>query len=102
MFSSLFLVCFAFGSPNPPAEPAYFQINVDAHTPYSLFLNGEPLEANTRYKTEPLTELACVEVEIRYVSGYEVVKRMFFIDLKPGRFCSYTITLSARPSYVWC
>jgi hypothetical protein len=97
------LLAVAFGSPiDPPAKPAYFRFDVEARTPYSLFINGDPIEANTNYKTEPLDEPVCVEVEIRYVSGCELVKRKFFVDLKPGQTCYMKITLSATPLYAWC
>jgi hypothetical protein len=101
MFNALFLAASFLGSPIEDAKPAFFEINVDARTPYSLFLNGDPIEANTRYKTK-LTKLVCVEIEIRYVCGEEVVTRKFFMDLKPGCLKSITITISSRPSCVWC
>lgn len=103
MLNALLLSIAMMGSPiEPPGERAYFQFDVEASTPYSLFINGDKIEANTRYKTEPLTELVCIEVEIRYVSGCEVVSRKFFVDLKPGRCAHMKLTISARPCYVWC
>ena len=81
---------------------AYFEITVESDTPYSLFINGKPIEANTCYKTEPLAELLCAEIEIRFVDGYEVVKKIIFIDLEPGHKRCLTIKLFAKPYYVWC
>jgi hypothetical protein len=88
--------------PTPVAAPAYFEITVEARTPYSLFIDGKPIEANACYKTEPITEVHCVEIEIRYVCGEEVIKKKFFVDLEPGYKHRFLISLSARPSYVWC
>ncbi len=96
LFASLILMC-------SEPEPAYFEITVEGSTAYSLFINGTPIEANTKYKTEPLTEPICAEVEIRFVAGEELVKKTFFIDLKPGYKRHLTISISAKkPSYVWC
>lgn len=100
MLNALFLSIAMMGT--PPAERAYFQFDVEANTPYSLFIDGDPIEANTRYKTEPLTEVVCIEVEIRFVSGYEVVSHKFFVDLIPGKLAYKKIAISARPAYAWC
>ena len=88
--------------PQPVAMPAYFEITVESRTPYSLFLNGKRIEANTCYKTEPLTEPVCVEIEIRFVAGDGIVKKTFYMDLEPGYKRQLTISVSAKPSYAWC
>lgn len=88
--------------PTPVAAPAFFEITVEARTHYSLYINGKPIDANTCYKTEPLTEVHCVEIEIRFVCGEEVVSKKTFMDLEPGYKRYIKISLSARPSYVWC
>lgn len=88
--------------PQPVPYRAYFEISVESRTHYSLFINGKPIEANTCYKTEPLTELVCVEIEIRFVAGHEVVSKKVFMDLEPGYKRHLTITILAKPSYVWC
>lgn len=105
MFTLLFAAFLApepLPMPTPVAAPAYFEITVEARTPYSLFINGKPIEANTCYKTEPLTELCCVEIEIRFVCGEEVVSKKSFMDLEPGYKKYLKILLSARPSCVCC
>jgi len=85
-----------------PAEPAQFEIAVESRTPYSLFINGEQIEANTCYKTQPLTEPVRLEIEIRYVCGEEVVKKTIFMDIKPGYKKSIKIVISSKASYAMC
>jgi hypothetical protein len=103
MFNLIVLAASLMGGPIEPLEkPAYFEITVESRTPYTLYINGEQIEANTCYKTEPLSEAMCVEVEIRYVSGGEVVKKKMFMDLDPGYKRCLTLTISARPALAWC
>ena len=93
---ALALVCYT------PEQPAYFQFDVETRTPYSLFIDGDPIQANTKYKTEPLAEVIRVEVEVRYVDGGDVVSRKFFVDIKPGKTCRLKIIISAIPQYARC
>ena len=97
------LLASLLGSPiEPEPKAAQFEITVEANTHYSLFLNGKPIEANTIYKTEPISELVSVEVEIRYVCGEEVVKKTFPMTLEPGYRRYITIKLTSKPTYVMC
>lgn len=97
------LLASLLGSPiEPEPKAAQFEITVEAHTHYSLFLNGKPIEANTVYKTEPISSLVCVEVEIRFICGEEVVKKTFYMNLEPGYRRNITIKLSAKPTYAMC
>lgn len=95
MFNLVFLAALV-------ASPAYFEITVEARTHYSLYVNGKQIETDTCYKTEPLTETVCIEVEIRYVCGEEVISKKMFMDLEPGYKYHLKISISAKPAYVWC
>lgn len=100
---SLLLFASLLGSPvEPEPKAAQFEITVEAHTHYTLLLNGEPIKANTLYKTEPLSKSVCVEIEIRYVCGEEVLKKTFSMTLEPGYRGGVTIKLSAKPIYAMC
>lgn len=97
------LLASLIGSPvEPEPKSAQFEITVEANTPYSLFLNGKPIDANTLYKTEPISKLVCVEIEIRYVCGEEVAKKTFYMNIEPGYRRCITIKLSAKPTYAMC
>lgn len=85
-----------------PAEPARFEIIVESQTPYSVFVNDKLIEANTCYKTQPLTDPICVEIEIRYVCGEEIVKKTIFMDLNPGHKRCITIVIYSKPTYAMC
>ena len=86
----------------PVEKPAQFEIRIESRTPYSLVLNGQQIKANHVYKTEPLSEPCCIEVELKYVSGDRLVTETIFIDLHPGYKVITTIELKCRPTLAWC
>ncbi|MFY4731240.1 hypothetical protein [Nitrospira sp. BLG_2] len=100
--SLLFALSLLVGSPEVEAKPAYFEISVEAKTPYTVYLNGDQIDANRCYKTQFITENIKVEIEIRYVCGGEVIKSKATLELEPGYKKTMTIKLSARPLLAWC
>ncbi len=106
MFNLLVLLCLAapeqLPMPTPVEEPAYFKIDVEARTNYVVYVADHKITAGQRYKTEPLTELICVEIKVRYVDEGEVVSKSFYMDLEPGASRHVVIKITATPLSVWC
>lgn len=101
----LFALSLLVGSPDEievKPEPAYFEISVEAKTPYTVYLNGDQIDANKVYKTQAINENIDVEIEIRYVCGGEVIKKAVTLTLEPGVKKTLTIKLSARPYIAMC
>lgn len=96
--SALILALAMFSNPIP--EPAYFKIEVETNTLVSISIKGQEIKQGQWYKTEPLSVSVCVEVEIAYVSGGEVRKRSFWLDIDPGERCIFRITLYTQPPLV--
>jgi hypothetical protein len=85
------------------SQPAYFKIEVETNTIVSMSINGQNIEHGKWHKTEPLMEPVCVEVEISYIRGGEVLKHTFYLDLNPGDECIFKIELyTIRPLVLVC
>lgn len=85
---------------SPPVERAYFLVQLETNTDVTFFLNGQRLEHGKTYCTEPLTEVVCVELEVRFVDGGQVKTKMFWLELDPGYKTVFTVQLYANPPRV--
>lgn len=86
----------------PAPERATFEVEITTNTEVAIYLDGHRLEPGTKYRTQAFYGAKCLELEVRFINGLEIIKKTFFLDIEAGYHSKFRLSIIANPPTVVC